>query len=164
MNDGKHSGGERRDPCGDTGLPPPGQLQPPPMTTTSDRACASGTLVADGDRWLLMMTHGRSILLDVAPLDPSLTHQAVSIAGRMRVPSDARRDAALGVERLVRHEEIAQRAYAIYQLDRGGSPSDHWLRAERDLLGLSSAGDRPRNVRTTAATGAAARPRNGLVR
>ena len=110
------------------------------------------------------MTHGRSILLDVAPLDPSLTHQTVSIAGRMRAPSDARRDAALGVERLVRHEEIAQRAYAIYQLDRGGSPSDHWLRAERDLLALSSAGDRPRNVRTTAATGAAARPRNGLVR
>lgn len=163
MNDSKHSGGERRDPCGDSGLPPPGQLQPPPMTTTSDRACASGTLVADGDRWLLM-THGRSILLDVAPLDPSLTHQTVSIAGRMRAPSDARRDAALGVERLVRHEEIAQRAYAIYQLDRGGSPSDHWLRAERDLLALSSAGDRPRNVRTTASTGAAARPRNGLVR
>jgi hypothetical protein len=164
MNDGKHSGGERRDPRGDTGLPPPGRPQQAPLTTTSDRACASGTLVADGDRWLLMMTHGRSILLDVAPLDPSLTHQAVSIAGRMRVPSDARRDAALGVERLVRHEEIAQRAYAIYQLDRGGSPSDHWLRAERDLLALSSAGDRPRNVRTTAATGAAARPRNGLVR
>jgi len=162
MNDGKHSGGEPRDPREDTGLPPPGRPQQAPLTT-SDRACASGTLVADGDRWLLM-THGRSILLDVAPLDPSLTHQAVSIAGRMRAPGDARRDAALGVERLVRHEEIARRAYAIYQLDRGGSPSDHWLRAERDLLGLSSAGDRPRNVRTTAATGAAARPRHGLVR
>ena len=163
MNDGKHSDGEPRDPCGDTARPPPGRPQQAALTT-SDRACASGTLVADGDRWLLMMTHGRSILLDVAPLDPSLTHQAVSIAGRMRAPSDARRDAALGVERLVRHEEIAKRAYAIYQLDRGGSPSDHWLRAERDLLALSSAGDRPRNGRTTAATGAAARPRNGLVR
>lgn len=162
MNDGRYSGGQPRDPRGDTDLWHPGQRKQPSMTT-SDRICASGTLVADGDKWLLM-THGRSILLDLAPFDPSLAQKAVSVAGRMRAPTGAWRDAALGVDMLVSHEEIARRAYAIYQLDGEGSPSDHWLRAERDLLGLSPAGEQPREVRTTATTSASSIPRNGLVR
>ncbi len=35
--------------------------------------------------------------------------------------------------REVDHQQIAERAYALYTLGTPGSPTDHWLQAEREL-------------------------------
>ena len=35
--------------------------------------------------------------------------------------------------RAVAHDEIAVRAYAIFEREGGGDHVDHWLRAEREL-------------------------------
>jgi hypothetical protein len=34
----------------------------------------------------------------------------------------------------VTHDEIARRAYEFYVAESGGSPFEHWLRAERELV------------------------------
>ena len=39
------------------------------------------------------------------------------------------------LERIVTFEAIQQRAFDIFQSRVGGSPVDHWLRGERELLG-----------------------------
>jgi Protein of unknown function (DUF2934) len=36
-------------------------------------------------------------------------------------------------------EEVARRAYEIYESDDGGDPVENWLRAERELLAQSAA-------------------------
>ena len=38
--------------------------------------------------------------------------------------------------RVVTHDQIAARAYEIYRSGFGGSETDNWLRAERELRGL----------------------------
>jgi hypothetical protein len=35
----------------------------------------------------------------------------------------------------VTHEDIALRAYEIHRAGMGGDPVEHWLRAERELVG-----------------------------
>jgi hypothetical protein len=34
----------------------------------------------------------------------------------------------------VTHDAIARRAYELYVAESGGSPFEHWLRAERELV------------------------------
>ena len=38
--------------------------------------------------------------------------------------------------RAVAHEDIAVRAYAIFEREGGGDHVEHWLRAERELMAI----------------------------
>ena len=40
------------------------------------------------------------------------------------------------VDRIASHEAIAKRAYEMFQSGPGGSSTEHWLRAERELLNM----------------------------
>ncbi len=95
-----------------------------------------GILDSDTDTFFLRKPN-RFVLLDVPFLfDSSLRHKAVSVIGTMGVPESAPGITKLIVDKLVSHEDIANRAYEIYQSDRGAPADDNWLRAERELLGL----------------------------
>ncbi len=97
-----------------------------------------GSLDNNTDTWFLRKPN-RFILLDVPFIfDLSLRHKAVSVIGTMGVPPSAPGITKLIVEKLVSHEDIAKRAYEIYQSGRGGPADDNWLRAERELLGFST--------------------------
>lgn len=96
---------------------------------------AHGTLGATTDSWFLM-TRDQMILVD-APfvVDVSFEGKTVSMVGSMGKPSGSP-FVKLIAEKIVAHESIASRAYDLYQSDPAGSADDHWLRAERELLGL----------------------------
>jgi hypothetical protein len=40
------------------------------------------------------------------------------------------------VDRIATHDAIEKRAYEIFESSKSGSATDHWVRAERDLLKL----------------------------
>ena len=40
-----------------------------------------------------------------------------------------------GGRRAIAHEQIALRAYELHLAGAGGDPVEHWLRAERELVG-----------------------------
>ncbi|SRR6266498_91436 len=93
-----------------------------------------GRLDNNIDTWFLRKPN-RFVLLDVPFIfDFSLRHKAVSVIGTMGVPSSAPGITKLIVQKLVSHENIAKRAYEIYESSNGGSADDNWLRAERELL------------------------------
>jgi hypothetical protein len=96
---------------------------------------AYGTLEAHGDTWFLRTRDG--VLVVVVPMlfDPAFAHKTVSICGRRGVPSHASQTPMLIAERIVTHEVIARRACELYHSGQGGAAEDHWLRAERELLG-----------------------------
>lgn len=41
-----------------------------------------------------------------------------------------------GIKKQITHEQIAQRAYEIWQSGKGGNQQDNWYRAERELRGV----------------------------
>lgn len=92
-----------------------------------------------GDSWLLQ-TAREALLLDVADFK-LLNHEdlnegtVVSVNGRFGVPSSST-TTKLIAQQLVSHERVRTRAFDISRRTGGGSPVDHWLRAERELLGL----------------------------
>jgi len=66
-----------------------------------------------------------------------LEHQ-VSILGRMSEPvlSALGKLPAIVAENIVSHQDVALRAYEIYESGGGGCALDNWLLAERQLLGI----------------------------
>jgi len=92
-----------------------------------------------GDSWLLQ-TAREAVLLDVADFN-LLNHEAliegnlVSILGRFGVPSSAT-TTKLIARQLAAHESVRTRAFYISTRTHGGSPLDHWLQAERELLSV----------------------------
>lgn len=98
-------------------------------------ALVYGTLEAHGDTWFLRTRDG--VLLVVVPMlfDLAFAHKTVSIFGRPGAPSHASQAPTLIAERIVTHEVIAHRANEIYRSGQGGTAEDHWLHAERELLG-----------------------------
>jgi hypothetical protein len=62
-----------------------------------------------------------------------LEHKTVSVIGRMGIPPSSF-ETKLIVEKLVTHEEIASRAFDLFNSGAGGSQDDQWFRAERELL------------------------------
>ncbi len=62
---------------------------------------------------------------------PKRTARATKPAGTLRATT--RRTATAGAA--VTHEQIAQRAYEIHLSGTGGDALEHWLRAERELVG-----------------------------
>jgi len=90
-----------------------------------------------GDSWLLQ-TARETVLVDVADFN-LLTHEAliegnvVSIVGRFGVPRSAT-TTKLIARHMVGHDTVRSRAFDISTRNRGGSPVDHWLQAERELL------------------------------
>ena len=94
------------------------------------------SLDSDTDTFFLRKPN-RFVLLDVPFIfDFSLEQKSVSVIGTMGVPPSAPGITKLIVDRLVSHDDIAKRAYEIYQSGRGGPADDNWLRAERELLSL----------------------------
>ena len=88
-------------------------------------------------------THGELMDLAIGP-DALLnmdgpTHEAliegnvVSIVGRFGVPRSAT-TTKLIARHMVGHDTVRSRAFDISTRNRGGSPVDHWLQAERELL------------------------------
>jgi hypothetical protein len=101
----------------------------------NDKIIEYGTLDANTDTWLLKRPD-RFILVDAPFLvDTSLRHKTVSILGRMGIPDSAPGITKLIADKMVGHEAIAIKAFDLYRSGRGGSAQDHWLRAERELLG-----------------------------
>lgn len=95
-----------------------------------------GSLDENGDTWFLRGPQ-RFVLLDIPfSFEMSLQHKEVSASGRMGIPDSAPGITKLIVDKLVSHEAIARRAYAIFQSGAPGTAQDHWLRAERELLGM----------------------------
>jgi hypothetical protein len=92
-----------------------------------------------GDSWLLQTAH-ETVLVDVADFH-LLNHEAliegseVSILGRFGVPTSAT-TTKLIAQRLVGHDRVRARAFDISTRNRGGSPVDHWVQAERELLSV----------------------------
>jgi hypothetical protein len=95
-----------------------------------------------GDSWLLQTGNG-TFLVDVADFK-LMNHEAliegntVSIVGRFGVPTSAT-TTKLIVRQLVGHESVRVRAFDISRRNHGGSPVDHWLQAERELLASAEA-------------------------
>jgi hypothetical protein len=52
------------------------------------------------------------------------------------VPKAAAKAAAPAPKKEIGYADIAKRAYEIYASGQGGSESDNWYRAERELRGL----------------------------
>ncbi len=98
----------------------------------NSRTFAFGTLEENGDTWLLI-TRDRIIPLDLALSDLKLEHKAVSVVGRMGIPSTSLENKII-VEKLATHGDIAIRAFEIFKSGAAGSQDDQWLRAERELL------------------------------
>lgn len=95
-----------------------------------------GVLGANGDT-LFLTRPNHMILLDAEfPVDDALFHKTVSAAGKFGIPPSAPGITKLLVDRFASHDEIAKRAFAIYQSGRGGSAGENWVRAERELLGV----------------------------
>jgi hypothetical protein len=103
--------------------------------TANSKTFAFGTLEENGDTWLLI-TRDRIILLDLALSDLMLEHKTVSVIGNMGIPPSAPGITKLIVEKLVTHDEIASRAFDLFNSGAGGSQDDQWFRAERELLSL----------------------------
>lgn len=101
----------------------------------STRTLAFGQLEEDGDTWFLIRPNG-ILLLDAAFTDNALEHKQVSIVGTMGFPPSNPTVKKLIVERVATHDAIATRAYQIFQSSQTGSSTDHWLRAERELLNM----------------------------
>lgn len=101
----------------------------------TQKTMAYGTLEENGDTWLLM-TRDRVILLEANLSDLTLEHKTVTVIGRMGIPPSSPGITKLIVEKIAPHESIALRAFDIFKSGARGSQDDHWLRAERELLGL----------------------------
>ena len=103
----------------------------------SSKTIASGQLLAETDSWLLANEH--VIVLDVgmlADFDGTLENALVSASGTLGFRDETRTIPRLSVEKLVSHARIRERAHQIFESERHGSAIDHWLRAERELLGV----------------------------
>lgn len=101
----------------------------------STKTLAFGQLEEDGDTWFLMTTHG-ILLLDAAISDNSIEHKIVSVAGTMGFPPSNPTVKKLLVDQIASHDAIAKRAYQIYDSGQRGTATEHWLRAERELLNI----------------------------
>lgn len=90
-----------------------------------------------GDSWLLQ-TARETVLVDVADFN-LLNHEAliegnlVSIIGGFGIPRSAT-TTKLIARHMVGHDTVRARAFDISTRNGGGSPVDHWLQAERELL------------------------------
>jgi hypothetical protein len=96
---------------------------------------AFGTLEPTSDTWILN-AGSHIVLLDLNQFDLTLVHKTVSVVGKMGTPRSAPGITKLIVDKLVSHDDIAKRAYAMYISGSEGSSNDHWLRAERQLLAI----------------------------
>jgi len=95
-----------------------------------------------GDR-VLRLVDNPDITQAVLPIELFEDRKGGDFSLRAHVATDLERAAhddltepTLTVERIVAFGAIQQRAFEIFESGQGGSASDDWLRAERELLGL----------------------------
>jgi hypothetical protein len=104
--------------------------------TTNSKTFEYAILDSNTDTFFLRKPD-RFVLLDVPfVFDTSLRVKTVSVIGTMGEPAGAPGITKLIVDKLVSHDDIAKRAYEIYESGRGGSAHENWLRAEHELLSL----------------------------
>ena len=102
-----------------------------------------GTHASFGSRVLIGRQQLRLLIEDGEhPLDLSVAEREdVTVAARIATPAekavhDQVTDPTLVVTRMAEAQTIRQRAFDIFESGRGGSALDHWVQAERELLGL----------------------------
>ncbi|MDH6246673.1 hypothetical protein [Mycobacterium sp. OTB74] len=113
-----------------------------------------GTLSSDTEDFLLQLPLGSPELVDIGAnsmkvdlfvqpgieevvVDSGLDqHQEVSILGHLGVDPRLGPGDHILAERIASHDDIAARAFEIYQSGRGQSAFDNWLSAESQLLGV----------------------------
>ena len=116
---------------------------------TTEQRIFWGTFSSDSDDFLLQEVAGARPLVQVtySPVSDvdegrvgSLadSRQQVSILGHQGQPAMTELGTlpSIVAERIVSHEDVARRAFEIYESGRGGSAFDNWLVAERQLLGF----------------------------
>lgn len=71
------------------------------------------------------------IFLD-GPIDPAAREgEPVTVAGTINEAQTR-----MAVEKFVRHQSVAERAYEIFASGQGGTAEENWVRAEKELLGF----------------------------
>jgi hypothetical protein len=102
---------------------------------SNERRFVFGTLGENGDTFFIRIPNN-FVLID-APFDlsPEL-HKEVSTVGVMGIPPSAPGITKLLVDRLVNHDQIAVKAFELFESGASGSSVDQWLEAERQLLGM----------------------------
>ena len=71
------------------------------------------------------------IFLD-GPIDPAAREgEPVTVAGTINEAQTR-----MAVEKFVRHQSVAERAYEIFASGKGGTAEENWVRAEKELLVL----------------------------
>jgi Protein of unknown function (DUF2934) len=108
--------------------------------TTNPTITAHGTLAENGDTFFVIIQNDFLLIDTDFLIEDELLGKTVSVIGKMGFPASAPGIKKLLTERIVLHESIAIRAFEIFESRAEGSPDDHWLRAERELLGLPPAG------------------------
>jgi len=116
-------------------------MAPAPASVTAPApqkvyAFAYGILGENGDTWFLRRPHDfLDIDLPPGPEPPLLSSvgKTASIIGHMQDPPSLK----LIGERMVFHEAIAGKAFELHQENQEEPAEINWLRAERELLGLS---------------------------
>jgi hypothetical protein len=74
--------------------------------------------------------------------EAALNHKRVSVLGHIGDrslggdPDDSNRVKSLIASKVVLQNDIALRAFNIFESANGGSTIDNWLRAEKELLGV----------------------------
>ena len=105
-----------------------------------------GTFRITTDNFLLQPA-GPGAFIDVSPeprlaleMDQRLDGQFVSILGHMgeRLRSPADNVPSLVATKIVLQKDIERRAFEIFRSDAGESALSNWLRAEAELLGMST--------------------------
>lgn len=119
----------------------------------------SGALSFTTDNLLLEVDHGFINLIGSGFIDLSgdgldavlrqaqfeeaaLNHKRVSLLGHIGDrslggdPDDSNRVKSLIASKVVLQNDIALRAFSIFESANGGSTIDNWLRAEKELLGV----------------------------
>jgi hypothetical protein len=114
-----------------------------------------GTLSSDTDDFVLQLPQGSSELCEIGAnllmkvdlfMQPGIEefvienrldqHQEVSILGHLGVDPRLGPGDHIVAEKITSHDDIAVRAFEIYQSGHGQSAFDNWLSAERQLLGV----------------------------
>jgi hypothetical protein len=113
-----------------------------------------GTLSSDTNDFLLQLARGGPELVEIDAnimkvdlfVQPGIEefviehrlaqHKEVSILGHLGVDPRLGPGDHILAERIASHDDIAVRAFEIYQSGRGQSAFDNWLSAESQLLGV----------------------------
>ena len=90
---------------------------------------------------LFFITDNVVLANGIVPLNEIFLDGAIDPAAREGEPATVsgtinEAQTRMAVERFVRHQSAAERAYEIFASGQGGTAEENWVRAEKELLGL----------------------------